>query len=58
MQKVPDLYGRHIYVDYAVTPAAFEAVHESIKNLHLDARVIHVCGSTGGGRDQAKRPLG
>lgn len=42
MQKIPDESGRNIYVDYAVTPAAFEAVHQSIQDLHPNARVIHV----------------
>ena len=57
MQKIPDESGRNIYVDYAVTPAAFEAVHQSIQDLHPNARVIHVFWATGWGRDAEKRPL-
>ncbi len=57
LQKIKDLYNRNIYVDYAVTPAAFQAVYKSLKTKFPNKRLIHVFGATGGGRDKSKRPL-
>ena len=57
MERVEDPEGRHVFVDYAVTPAAFEAVYKSLKRNYPQGKLIHVFGATGGGRDAEKRPL-
>ncbi|MFZ2803596.1 MAG: UDP-N-acetylmuramoyl-L-alanyl-D-glutamate--2,6-diaminopimelate ligase [Patescibacteria group bacterium] len=45
-----------VIVDYAVEPAAMEKLYAAIDKLP-HARVIHVLGSCGGGRDVARRPI-
>jgi len=45
-----------IFVDYAHTPDAFEAIHKTVAALNPSS-VIWVFGSCGGGRDKWKRPL-
>lgn len=53
-----------VLVDYAVTPAAFEALYEEVRRIVTSSklqapsspRVIHVFGATGE-RDRGKRPL-
>ncbi|MBI4993101.1 MAG: UDP-N-acetylmuramyl-tripeptide synthetase [Candidatus Magasanikbacteria bacterium] len=55
-----------VIVDYAFEPVALAALYQvadllkPIRHAHgKPARVIHVCGSTGGGRDKARRmPIG
>ncbi len=44
-----------VIVDYAPEPYALKACYEAIENIPHD-RLIHVLGSTGGGRDVARRP--
>lgn len=57
MQRVPDTKGRHIFVDYALTPGAFEAIYSSMSQEYPESHIIHVFGSAGGGRDKEKRPI-
>ncbi len=57
MQRVPDTKGRHIFVDYALTPGAFEAIYDSTRKNYPEGKIIHVFGSAGGGRDTEKRPI-
>ncbi|MBM5789845.1 hypothetical protein FJZ23_02030, partial [Candidatus Parcubacteria bacterium] len=45
-----------VVVDYAYEPASLAAVYEAIK-LFGYARLIHVTGSAGGGRDVARRAI-
>ncbi|MFH1412538.1 MAG: UDP-N-acetylmuramyl-tripeptide synthetase [bacterium] len=45
-----------VIVDYAFEPKAIEKLYETIK-LIPHKKVIHVLGSAGGGRDQARRPI-
>lgn len=46
-----------IIIDYAVTPAAFEALYAEVSRLKTpDSRLIHVFGAAGE-RDRGKRPL-
>lgn len=45
-----------VLVDYAFEPRALTKVYETIA-LFNPRRVIHVLGSTGGGRDAARRPI-
>lgn len=46
----------YVVVDYAFEPRAVEALYNAIVPLE-HKRIIHVLGSTGGGRDMARRPL-
>lgn len=45
-----------IIVDYAFEPNAVSKLYETVKNI-AHSRIIHVLGSTGGGRDKARRPI-
>lgn len=50
--------GFQVIVDYAFEPVALQKLYEVVALLQ-PKRVIHVCGSTGGGRDKARRePIG
>lgn len=50
--------GFKVIVDYAFEPVALEALYRIVELLK-PKRVIHVCGSTGGGRDKSRRrPIG
>lgn len=46
--------GFKVIVDYAFEPVAMGALYEEVARLN-PKRVIHVFGSTGGGRDKARR---
>lgn len=51
-------FGFQVIVDYAFEPVALAGLYQVVKLLN-SKRVIHVCGSTGGGRDKARRePIG
>lgn len=51
-------HGFQVIVDYAFEPVALESLYKVVELLK-PKRVIHVCGSTGGGRDKARRePIG
>jgi UDP-N-acetylmuramoyl-L-alanyl-D-glutamate--2,6-diaminopimelate ligase len=45
-----------IIVDYSFEPRAVEMMYKTIDILPHN-RIIHVLGSTGGGRDQSRRPI-
>ncbi len=45
-----------VIVDYAHTPDSLKALFETFRSSNPDHRIIVVMGSTGGGRDQWKRP--
>ncbi len=49
-----DVYGFKVIVDYAFEPKAVSALYEVVDLLKPN-RVIHVFGSTGGGRDVSRR---
>ncbi|NOY68474.1 MAG: UDP-N-acetylmuramoyl-L-alanyl-D-glutamate--2,6-diaminopimelate ligase [Deltaproteobacteria bacterium] len=55
LEVIPDRNGRHVFVDFAHTPAALENLLENISEL-VSGRMICVFGC-GGDRDRAKRPL-
>ncbi len=56
-QAAEDL-GFQVIVDYAFEPVALQKLYDVVRLL-CPKRVIHVCGSTGGGRDKARRePIG
>ncbi|MDX9893589.1 MAG: UDP-N-acetylmuramoyl-L-alanyl-D-glutamate--2,6-diaminopimelate ligase [Patescibacteria group bacterium] len=44
-----------VVVDYAYEPKAVEALYEVVKNVD-HRKIIHILGSTGGGRDTSRRP--
>ena len=44
-----------VIVDYAFEPNAVAKLYETVKNISHN-KIIHVLGSTGGGRDKARRP--
>lgn len=46
--------GFQVIVDYAFEPEAMRRLYDVV-DLLKPQRVIHVCGSTGGGRDKARR---
>lgn len=51
--------GFKVIVDYAFEPVALEKLYNVVNLLKSSGKIIHVCGSTGGGRDQARRkPIG
>ncbi|KKU13849.1 MAG: UDP-N-acetylmuramyl-tripeptide synthetase [Parcubacteria group bacterium GW2011_GWC2_45_7] len=45
-----------VIIDYAPEPASMQALYEVVGMLPHQ-RIIHVLGSTGGGRDVARRPI-
>ena len=47
-------YGFKVVVDYAFEPVAIDKLYGVVKKLQPQ-RVLHVFGSTGGGRDKARR---
>lgn len=50
--------GFQVIVDYAFEPVALQKLYDVVALLQ-PKRVLHVCGSTGGGRDKARRvPIG
>ncbi len=44
-----------ILIDYAFEPKALEHLYNTLKSIEYN-RVIHILGSTGGGRDKDRRP--
>ncbi len=48
--------GFQVIVDYAFEPVALQGLYKVVEVLK-PKRVIHVCGSTGGGRDKSRREL-
>ncbi|MBT4121263.1 MAG: UDP-N-acetylmuramyl-tripeptide synthetase [Candidatus Magasanikbacteria bacterium] len=50
--------GFQVIVDYAFEPVALKALYDVV-GIIKPKKVIHVCGSTGGGRDkERRRPIG
>ena len=51
--------GFRVIVDYAFEPVALRKLYDVVDMLGVEGKIIHVCGSTGGGRDKARRiPIG
>jgi UDP-N-acetylmuramoyl-L-alanyl-D-glutamate--2,6-diaminopimelate ligase len=51
--------GFQVIVDYAFEPVALQKLYDVVDMLEIKGKIIHVCGSTGGGRDKARRePIG
>ncbi len=45
-----------VIVDYAFEPVALENVYKTVQKIKNNGKIISVLGSTGGGRDVARRP--
>lgn len=45
-----------VLIDYAFEPKALEALYQNVEHIP-HRRFIHILGSAGGGRDQARRPI-
>jgi UDP-N-acetylmuramoyl-L-alanyl-D-glutamate--2,6-diaminopimelate ligase len=56
LEKIDEGQPFMVMVDYAYEPAALSAVYETL-DLLAYARLIHVVGSAGGGRDVARRKI-
>lgn len=56
MEKVDVGQNFTVLVDYAFEPRALEKLYDTME-LIPHQRIIHVLGSTGGGRDTARRPI-
>jgi UDP-N-acetylmuramoyl-L-alanyl-D-glutamate--2,6-diaminopimelate ligase len=56
LEKIDEGQSFTVIVDYAFEPHAVEKLYKTVK-LIPHKKVIHVLGSTGGGRDEARRPL-
>jgi len=54
MQEIPNKLGIKIFIDYAVTPDAFELLFTELRRIS-QGRIISVFGATGD-RDKTKRP--
>lgn len=46
-----------VVVDYAPEPESMRQLYGTIKDWNVQGKIIHVLGSTGGGRDTARRPV-
>lgn len=56
MEKIEEGQNFSVLIDYAFEPKALSALYRNLKFLEY-SRLIHVLGSTGGGRDQSRRPI-
>lgn len=56
MEKIDAGQPFTVIVDYAPEPASMRQLYEAVANL-TPRMIIHVLGSAGGGRDQARRPI-
>jgi len=55
LEKIDEGQNFSVIVDYAFEPGAVNKLYEAIKDIEHN-KIIHVLGSTGGGRDIARRP--
>ena len=56
MEKIEAGQNFHVLIDYAFEPKALEALYQNLNFIHY-RRLIHILGSAGGGRDQARRSI-
>jgi len=55
-ERIPNSCNLRVIVDYAFEPKAVAGLYETISLLNPE-KIIHILGSTGGGRDTARRPV-
>lgn len=56
LEFIANNLGIKIIVDYSFEPQAVAKLYQTVKEIEYK-KIIHVFGSTGGGRDKARRPL-
>ncbi|MCF7860047.1 UDP-N-acetylmuramyl-tripeptide synthetase [Patescibacteria group bacterium] len=56
MEKIEAGQNFTVLVDYAFEPKALAALYENLKHFNYQ-HLIHILGSTGGGRDQSRRQI-
>jgi len=56
LEFIENNLGIKIIVDYSFEPKALEKLYQTIDDIKYN-KLIHVLGSTGGGRDKARRPI-
>ncbi len=56
LEFIENSKGIKILVDYAFEPKAVQTLYNILKNVEHH-RIIHILGSTGGGRDKDRRPV-
>jgi len=56
MEKIAVGQNFNVLVDYAFEPKALSALYDNLKHFNYQ-RLIHILGSTGGGRDQSRRQV-
>lgn len=56
MEKIDVGQNFGVLIDYAFEPKALEALYQNLDFIPHH-RLIHILGSTGGGRDQSRRPI-
>jgi UDP-N-acetylmuramoyl-L-alanyl-D-glutamate--2,6-diaminopimelate ligase len=56
LEFIENKLGIKIIVDYSFEPKAVKKLYQTIEKIKYN-KLIHVLGSTGGGRDRARRPL-
>ncbi|OGG89471.1 hypothetical protein A3H03_02960 [Candidatus Kuenenbacteria bacterium RIFCSPLOWO2_12_FULL_42_13] len=56
LEFIENNLGINIIVDYSFEPKALEKLYQTIADIKYN-KLIHVLGSTGGGRDKARRPI-
>ncbi|MDP2656770.1 MAG: UDP-N-acetylmuramyl-tripeptide synthetase [bacterium] len=59
MEWIDEGQDYRVLVDYAPEPASLKALYTYIRKVYMvdGIRIIHVLGSTGGGRDTSRRPI-
>jgi UDP-N-acetylmuramoyl-L-alanyl-D-glutamate--2,6-diaminopimelate ligase len=56
LEKINEGQDFAVIIDYAFEPKAVKKLYETVKVMPHE-KIIHVLGSTGGGRDVARRPI-
>jgi len=56
LEFIKNNLGINIIVDYSFEPKALEKLYRTIDDIKYN-KLIHLLGSTGGGRDKARRPI-
>ncbi|MCA9343032.1 UDP-N-acetylmuramoyl-L-alanyl-D-glutamate--2,6-diaminopimelate ligase [Candidatus Saccharibacteria bacterium] len=57
MMPVDEGQNFHVFIDYAVTPAALDSVLATANNLKMKSAKVHIVFGATGDRDKEKRPI-